>query len=407
LRRLTLTEFATEPGVALSAYERDAARRLHPGLRIEPTFGTEGRYDLTPDQRIGLISLPTLVIEVRPKVPITSVLFLVSWACDAVSWFDEQQPDFAQDLDVVEMLAIMLARTIERATRRGLLNGYQVEEEPLPAPRGRILFDEQIRRRLWVSPPIEVRHDVFTSDILENRLLLAALAAVAPVLRRSEEAKREVIRAQRLFGAVKRLHFSPSAVPDVVFTRLNRHYQPAISLASLLLRSASLELGAGGARGSAFLVDMNDVFESFVRSSLRAELGLDMASFPNRPPRTRLDQAGVVPLKPDLCLVEERRVLWVGDAKYKRLPAGAYRNADLYQLLAYAVALDLETGTLIYAADQGVREAEHVVVRAGKRLRVVALDLSVRPKAILRQIQEIAHPIRVCTVGRTQRLRPA
>ena len=86
--------------------------------------------------------------------------------------------------------------------------------------------------------------------------------------------------------------------------------------------------------------------------------------------------------------------MWAGDAKYKRLPAGAYRNADLYQLLAYAVALNLPGGMLIYAADESVNAAEHVVVHADKRLHVVALDLLAPRAMILRQIESIAHHIK-------------
>jgi 5-methylcytosine-specific restriction enzyme subunit McrC len=97
-----------------------------------------------------------------------------------------------------------------------------------------------------------------------------------------------------------------------------------------------------------------------------------------------------VPLKPDLCLLKDGRIVWVGDAKYKRLPPGAYRNADLYQLLAYAVKLGLSGGVLIYAADEGVSAAEHVVVEAGKRLRVVALDLSASPPKVIQQVGAIA-----------------
>jgi 5-methylcytosine-specific restriction enzyme subunit McrC len=393
VRRLTLTEFRTEAAVPLSVEERDAVRRLHPGIRIEPTLGFEGRYDLTPDQRIGLICLPTMVVEVRPKVPMPSVLFLVSYACDAASWF-AHQPEFSRDLDLVEMIAIMLAKMVQQATRRGLLNGYQSEDEPLQAPRGRILFDEQIRRRLGHTPPIEVRHDVFTADILENRLLQAALATMSRIPLRSKVTHRELARAQRLFGSVKRIQFLPAAVPDVIFTRLNHHYQSAISLATFVLRSASLELGAGSAQGSAFLIDMNAVFERFLRTALREALGIDPSSFPERPPQTSLDVAGLVPLKPDLCLLDRRAIVWVGDAKYKRLPVGGYRNADLYQLLAYSIALSLPGGTLVYAADEGVTAAEHFVVQSGKRLRVVALDLTAPRSNILQQIRSLAASIR-------------
>src|SRR5918999_469237 len=151
VRRLKLAEFRTERAVPLSVEERDALRRLHPGIRIEPTLGAADLYDLTADQRVGVISLPSVVVEVRPKVPMSSVLFLVSYACDAASVFAER-PEFAEDDNLADIIAIMLARIVAHATRRGLLNGYRTEDESLQAPRGRILFDQQNRRRFGISP---------------------------------------------------------------------------------------------------------------------------------------------------------------------------------------------------------------------------------------------------------------
>lgn len=392
-RRLILNEFRTERGVELSIDEREALRALHPGIKVEPTPYLKDRYDLTPDQRIGIVSLPSVVVEIRPKVPMSSVLFLMSYACDALTWF-ERRPELGEGADLVEVVGIMLARLVEQATRRGLLNGYQTEDDALRAPRGRILFDEQLRRRCAISPPIEVRYDNFTPDVIENRLLVAALSVVTRMPLRSETARRELGRARQLFGGVAQISFHSAAVPEVRFTRLNRHYHAAIALATLVLRSASLDLGRGSARGSALLVDMNVVFERFVRTALRDALGAEVRKFPDRGPALRLDEAGLVPLKPDLCLVEANRVSWVGDVKYKRLPAEAYRNADLYQLLAYSVALDLPGGTLIYAADEGIAAAEHLVVRVGKRLRVVALDLRAPVSAVLRQVERVAQEIR-------------
>jgi 5-methylcytosine-specific restriction enzyme subunit McrC len=261
--------------------------------------------------------------------------------------------------------------------------------------KGRADVFYSMNRSAGMAPPVEVRHDVFTADIIENRLLLAALVSMLRIPHRSHLAKSEISRARRLFGGVQMLHFSSTAVPEIVFTRLNRHYQPAIALATLLLRSGSLDLGAGGARGCAFLIDMNNVFERFVRRALRTALRVDAARFPDRPPKIYLDEAGVVPVRPDLCLVDNRQVLWVGDVKYKRLPASAYLNADLYQLLAYALALDLPEGTLIYSDNEGVFAAEHVVVRNRKCLRVIALDLSVPRMKLLDQIASIAKCIPV------------
>jgi 5-methylcytosine-specific restriction endonuclease McrBC regulatory subunit McrC len=70
----------------------------------------------------------------------SSVLFLVSYACNVVEWFD-QQSEFGPELELTEVVAIMLARMVEQATRRGLLNGYQTEDDGCgarhPTPRRR------------------------------------------------------------------------------------------------------------------------------------------------------------------------------------------------------------------------------------------------------------------------------
>jgi 5-methylcytosine-specific restriction enzyme subunit McrC len=383
--RHSLVEFQTKHGVALTAVERDAIRRAHPKLRIEPTIGYEGRYDLTPDQNVGVISLPTVVLEIRPKVPMSSVLFLVSYACGLARWHDAE-PELADNPDIVELMAIILSRAITKATRRGLLCGYRTEDEPLRSPRGRIVFDEFIRRRYANPPPIDVRHDIFTADIAENRLLLAALESLRRFPLRSQLARREVVRAARPFGEVSFVMFAPANVPNVPRTRLNAHYDSALTLARLVLRSASLDLGTGGARGAAFLIDMNKVFETFVRTAVRDVLGVTRRELPDKAQDLWLDDGQQVTIEPDLSLRDGDKIRWIADVKYKRLSEGKHENGDLYQLLAYAVALNLNSGTLIYAAEKGHHHAEHVVAHAGKRLRLVALDLFRPPLKLEEQV---------------------
>lgn len=387
--RYTLVEHKTHPAIPLTLAERDALRRAHPRLRIEPTPGKDGHYDLTPDQQVGVIALPTLVLEIRPKVPLRSVLFLLSYACGLARW-DDAQTELADSVELVELIAVLLARSIQHATRRGLLHGYRSEDEALPAPRGRILFDEQLRRRLGQAPPVEVRHDLFTADIVENRLLLAALDIARRLPLRAATTRHALARAERAFGEVRRVHYTPTALSEIRFTRLNAHYRTALALAAVVLRAASVDLGTGGARASAFLIDMNKVFEQFVRCALRETANLAPKSLPDRSPPLFLDETDHVELRPDLCVLAAGRVTWVGDAKYKLLADGDHRHADLYQLLAYTIALGLPSGTLIYAADGPAHTTDRIVRQSGKRLRLVALDLSGPPAAIRRQLLPVA-----------------
>jgi len=191
------------------------------------------------------------------------------------------------------------------------------------------------------------------------------------------------------FHAVSLQRFGQQDIPPVSFSRLNRHYEPAVNLATLILKWTSLELGGDSAAGTSFLGDMNEVFEIFVHRALREALHLTTAEFPRGAAEFRLDEAGRVKMKPDLSWWHGGNCQFVGDVKYKAVNVEGVKHHDLYQLLAYTTSADLPAGLLIYAAGEG-DPGRHRVKYAGKTLIVESLDLKGRPAQILQQINRLA-----------------
>ena len=142
-------------------------------------------------------------------------------------------------------------------------------------------------------------------------------------------------------------------------------------------------------------MDMNEVFQEFVTRALRDELGLSERTFRSDEEKSGvfLDERGRVALKPDLSWWDGRTCRFVGDAKYKRVQDKRVPNADLYQLLAYATALDLPGGLLVYAGGEA-EDVVHQVRHAGKRLEVAALDLSGTIGDLQARIRELAVRVR-------------
>ena len=395
MRRLTLSERRPEPGVSLSAEERHALARIAPSrLTIVPSEAREGCYDITPSSWVGAINLGTLAIEIRPKLPISRVLFLLSYAVDPRRW-EETGFDFGEEQSLLEAIVPGFAAQVRRALHRGTLRGYRSEEAALPTVRGRLRFDDQIRDHFGLLPPAEVRYDEFTDDIEENRLIKAALDRLGRMVIRSEAARRLLRTFDVLLGMVALVQYNPQQLPDIVYTRLNEHYRPAVELAKLVLRNTSFELRHGRVRASAFLVDMNRVFEDFVVTALRDALRLPESTFPQggKGKRLRLDQAGSVRLRPDLSWWDGSICTFVGDVKYKQTDAEDVEHPDLYQLLAYTIGTDLPGGMLVYAAGEA-EPVTHRVVHLGKVLQVEALDLQGSPDDILRQVGEVAERVR-------------
>lgn len=392
MRLLTLTEYRTEQGIALSANERDTLRRVAPFIDITPTPETSACYDLRPGSTIGTVDLGTLAIEIRPKLPIDRVLFLISYALGQRRW-DEVTFDLAPAPSLVEAIVPGFVSQLHRALQHGVLQGYRVQEDALLTIRGRIRFEDQIRRRFDQLLPIEVRYDEFSADIDENRLLKAAIERLRRLRLRSPRLRHALHAFDRLLAEVSAVTYDPRALPEITWTRLNERYRPAVTLAKLILRATSFDMLHGHVRASTFLIDMNEVFEDFVVLALRDTLNLRSTEFPqgNAARALTLDRAGALRLKPDISWWDGGRCLFVGDVKYKRTTIG--QHDDIYQLLAYAVAADLPGGLLIYAA--GEREpARHDIIHLGKRLEIIALDLAGPPETVLQQIEHVAQRIR-------------
>lgn len=392
MKRLDLQEYQTSCPYDLTVEERDALRDVVKSLSIEVVPGEESMYRITPGSTVGAVEIGDLSVLIQPKIGIAKLLALACYAMGMFELQHERQFDFKEDPELLpDTLALALAAAARRAFSRGLLHGYLTEEEALQTVRGRIRFDDQLRRRFGLPIPIEVTYDEFTDDIVENRLVKAAVVRLGEMRLRSSNARRDLGWIMAMLENVSHSDFAPKGVPEVSFNRLNEHYRVVVGLSRLILQHSAFESRRGDVRATGFLMDMNNVFQEFVTVALREELRLSPHSFGEKE-IVSLDKAGKVHLRPDLTWRESGNCLFVGDAKYKVADGGA-RNADLYQLLAYATALNLPGGMLIYAEGESERmtyEVRHIC----KQLEIATLDLSGSLDEVLNRVKDIAVRVR-------------
>ena len=391
MRQLNLQEYQpSEPQILTAAELRQLqATELH--LSITPTGDAESEYTLTPSSTVGAVELDGLSVLIEPKIGVPRLLSLACYAIGKVKLLP-QYSDFPDMDSLPDILAAALYSHARRAFSRGLLHGYITVEEGLHTVRGRIRFDEQIRRRFGTSLPVEVRYDEFTDDIPANRLIKAAAYRLSRMSLVSSKARAGLAWIAAMLYDVSLQEFAPTQVPKVNFDRINEHYRGVIAISRLILRHDTYEARRGQAiRAPGFLMDMNVVFQEFVTVALREKLGVTERVFGETSIPT-LDEGGRVSLIPDLVWREGSVCRFVGDAKYKHTNEIGRPN-DLYQLLAYTTALDLPGGMLIYAKGEG-EPTVHTIRHSGKHLEVVALDLEKDLDAVLDQVELLAQRIR-------------
>ncbi len=406
-QRILLHEWSTERW----QLDDETARRLGETPWVSVATDREaGWWKVSTRQWVGAFSLGDLRVIVRPKIKPENLFLLLEVGLSSEAW-QAEAIDYATNDELLSALVSFFARTAETTLARGLFHHYRHEEDDLLALRGRIDFVRQFRRG-GVLVPMACSWDDFTADVDENRCLTAAIRLALRVPDVPHDDRR---RLRRLLAALDGVAEPTASVAldrldRIQYTRLNEHYRPALRLARLILANCTLQDQHGDTAASAFMLDMNQLFEDFVTARLQRVLrGRLEVRAQTRP---HLDDERLVQIQPDLVFECQGRRVGVADLKYKLADSNTAtadtggplaRHGDYYQLLAYTTALGLPEGTLIYCADVNENEAVEqelpkdslatstITVRhAGTRLHVVAIDLSGSPSDIDAQISALA-----------------
>jgi len=352
--------------------------------------GREQAWTLAAGSRIGVAFGSGWELRVRPRLAIPKLFFLLAYAADPKGWRD-QSADFANEPDLLDAVASGFSWHALRAIECGLLRGYVRTDERLTTIRGRIRFGDQIARSASLPLPIEVSYDDYTEDILENRMLKTATVALLRLPRVPSLARKRLLKLRGLLDNVSLVE-RPREVKAPPLTRLNGRYGAGLRLAELILHSASIEAAKGPISASAFVFDMNRVFEDFVTIALREAMG-PSGTMARSQWTGYLDEENQLGIRPDVTWWDGKRCMAVADAKYKALAPKTMPNADAYQMLAYCSVLRLRRGFLIYAKDSGERPRSHKVANSDCVIEVRTLDVEAGPNPLLRQVRALADEI--------------
>ncbi len=246
--------------------------------------------------------------------------------------------------------------------RRGLRSDYQNVEEESRFIRGRLDMTRQLRQRPDRATWFHIQHDIFSPEIIENRVLATALAYV-----------RRIVKSPDNWRLANELSLVMADIPVVQNPepllkkwrsgKLMRSYDAVRPWCQLIIERLNPQFQYGGHKGIALLFPMEMLFESYVASCLRRDIG--PAIRPQVASQYLLRHAPVnettskpwFQLKPDILLTDHTSA-HVLDTKWKLLQENAngtdkkynISQSDLYQLFAYGHKYMSGTGhmALIY-----------------------------------------------------------
>jgi 5-methylcytosine-specific restriction enzyme subunit McrC len=320
------------------------------------------RLVLCAGDYVGLIPLnQRVVINVQPRLPVRNLLRVVSRAKGRIHSLEFFRPEYeASEFQApvfLQVIACSFLSQLRRIQKEGLLKAYVQEDTSTPPLRGRILFNRSAQR-FW-SIGLKHRADVsfydLTPDVPLNQLLCSAVKRILRQLQIARQVPRQLLRGlvefEDVFTELGIREINPG---DIASARLaarkspNIAHREAAELAALILEGQGVKLpaGAGGVRLPSFLLNMADIFESYIRESLKTHLSPPFQVMDgNREGSKSLFDEGAAPLAtPDIVVYEGARPVLVCDVKYKL----KVEREDLNQVLTYALCYKVPKALVLY-----------------------------------------------------------
>lgn len=232
---------------------------------------------------------------------------------------------------------------LDRLVKRGLQFDYQRVEEEQRFLRGRLDVVRQLRQPPSRQHLFQIRHDIFSPDRAENRLLRSALERVRRLTGQAENWR----LAHELSTLLQPIPESQHIAADFRRWREDRlmaHYSPVRPWCHLVLHNLMPLSTFGTWRGLSLLFPMETLFERYVEACLRRQLPSGAKLTRGACSQYLCEHRGQrwFQLIPDF-LLEYGGTRWVLDTKWKRLDSArddthtkyGLSQADFYQLHAY------------------------------------------------------------------------
>ena len=353
-----LTEADAQSLVRINDLRRGFCQRVSGGVKLA--------------QHCGIVRLPTCVLEVLPKVGLSDARApeeIVRARGALLSMLHDARRVVVTNVGAVPQKAVraplldvfveaFLLSAVEQA-RRGLLSRYVGHVDDLPVVKGRFNVHGQVKRNLGRPHVLHCEFDEFTGDNAYNRAIRAALDACKGWAARPAT-QRLWFETQTRFAGVSAQRMSASDVAKLPRDRTTRRYNQVLTWCAWLLSLTSPALSTGMARAPGLLFDMNKLFEAYVSSLVERASGEGFVVHRQGPAQALAAHGAsdAFMLRPDITVWETDSDGGVGeinrvlDAKWKRLDPQEAQwgvdQADIYQLLAYAVRYRCTELALVY-----------------------------------------------------------
>lgn len=256
----------------------------------------------------------------------------------------------------LEFFISVFIRECMKIIKSGLLSGYETVEENTSQMKGTILFAENNRRNLVHRERLYVRHDEFTPDRVENRLMKSA-ASVMTKLSCSHQNTQNLKKILAILEDVKLSDNYDADFAKCINARNTKKYNIVLNICRLFLKSKKRSEYSGKFVSYALLFPMEDIFRAYI-AKLVKDKNIGKTVKTKITGQYLCDDQQTFGLYPDIVICDElNHAEFVLATRWKLIEtAGDVDPRDMYTLFTYAKKLRCNNAVLVFPENEDAAE---------------------------------------------------
>jgi 5-methylcytosine-specific restriction enzyme subunit McrC len=308
--------------------------------------------------------------------------------------------------DLFELLIQIYIIQFQKVLRKNWFNDYVSTEENSPFIKGKIDFQQTIRKNAVYRHLHFQSFDEFT---INNPLLIFLKGTSLRLLKISRDSTNKKLLEENVtfLEDVSDDTLSEALINTIQFNRRNREFKPVYNLAKLFYNRSIAGLQGGTENTFSFLLELNKLFEEYVGVKLN-KFNDSSRKFTHHKDTigvlVRNNETSLLNIKPDFTYRVNGNVTAILDAKYKEAvyspsEGGTYilRGDDIYQLITYASFCGCRIIVPIYPKFKGVRSNTEIgrfqVLLQGNILTLIPIQVELGTDEDFKKIVEVLEGI--------------
>jgi 5-methylcytosine-specific restriction enzyme subunit McrC len=337
------------------------------------------------------------------KIPVKNVYYMLCYAWNRLKEKEMVPINQEQDKDIYHLLTRVLLEQLQSLIKRGFYREYTGLIEESASLKGKINFQESIRKLSFHRSRMVIQYDELNHDILHNRIIKTTLFNLLHVNELDSELREKVYRIYSYFGDISLIQLNARMFNEIRLHRSNMYYGFVLDICKLFFDYLLINEEESNLKFMDFQrnhQEMAALFENFVRNFYRAECPEFRVTREIINWDAEGDDLSMLPQMETDISIECDSYKIIMDTKFyhsayvQRFGSDKLINSNLYQMFAYLNNYDQAKsaskpiiGILLYPKVDKDLSLSYLI--KGYRLKAYTVDLNMNWQSIHNRLIEI------------------